>query len=544
MSRFIYGLIAIACIGMSACIALAEEKAVKGSTIRGEVIEVAGENNPIEGVTVKIVGSDGKEWTAKTDAKGKYEFTGLPAGRYTFNVSKIGYHSMVGKQKVVAADSEVIERIKMRKNDFEKFFAEGLLQHVSESIGKRYKLDAPTVEALRKSILEAFNTVVEQENQDLRHFAQIEEYSSIALLIAMLSHSDCKAAFAKYLTETQLQDYLDFTKARQQLVQQAIAQFITAYLDQALCLTVKQRENIVKLLLDAINDKQGLTLTSIMNESLGKGTVNLIHNELNISLDDILSQPQSKIWQGLVNRQDDHKDLVAVEVVGVPSDNEAEKDETDEKTPKSQKWILAEATLNAHTKNLGPLNESASKRLETATNGVVQQYVERQKPDVDEKSKFDAALGPLMQAFMQQTISQKQAIEKLESIKKELWGEKHTKKQWDEYELYEITKHPLYQQAIKEVLSEDAYSQYKARQAERENFRIQAPQNLVVAWIDTVVLLNDTQRKQLKIKISTTQLTSPSISDGGLQLMLVEFLIRMDNEILSPWQQGVFKGVK
>ncbi len=539
--RYFSFVLIIACISMSACIAFAEKNAINGATIGGEVIEVMGENAPIQGATVKIVGSDGKEWKVKTDVEGKYEYTGLPAGRYTINVYKRGYNPWVGKSKVVAAGGERFDRIKMRKkDDFETRFAEGLLQHVAEDIGKRYKLDASIVKKLHRSIFEALDTVLEQKNgEEIEDFAEAEKYGSIGFILGMLSHPNYKPAFAKYLTETQLQDYLDFMKARQQQVQQAIAQFMTAFLDQALSLTVNQREKIEKLLLNTINDKPELDLMNIMNGPLPKAIGDLLHNKLHISLDSVLNQTQSKIWEVMIDFYDG-KDLVGIETFEVPSENAAEKDEINKVPPKSQKWILAEAILMAHTEQLGTLNESASKRLEIATKGVIQQYLEAQIPNIDDDFKFIAEIGDLMQAFMWQSISRDEAIEKLGSMKNELWGEKDTNKRWDKIELHQITNHPLYQQAIKDVLSEDVYLQYKAHQAERKNFRIQASRNLALAFIDMIVLLNEAQRQQ--IKMITAQLTIPSLNYKELQMMFAELFIRMDHEILSPWQQSVFKG--
>ncbi len=540
MTRFSFMLIAIVCIGMSACIAFAEENIVDGATIRGEVIEFAEKNNPIEGATVKIVNSNGDEWTVKTDAKGKYEFTGVTAGRYTISVSKRGYGTRVGRSKVVNPGSEIYSHFKMTKrDDFETRFAEGLLQHVAEDIGKRYKLEVSIVKKLHKSIFEAIDTLLEQENGEKEVFAAAEKYDSIGLIIEMLEHPDCKSAFAKYLTETQLQDYLDFMKARQQQVQPIIVQFITAFLDEPLSLTVEQRENIVKLLHHTTNNKPELDCINTVNPTLQWGIINLLHNELNISLDSVLNQTQSKIWQALIKFYAP-KDLVKVEVFDPQTDEIIEKDKTNEDTSKSQSWILVEAILMAHTEQLGPLNESASKRLETATNGVIQQYIEVELPDVDDNFEFISKIGSLTQAFMLQNISREQALEKLESVKKELWGKRGTNKPWDQYEPYNIINHPLYQQAIKDVLSEDAYSQYKARQAERENFRIQASRDFILAYIGMIVLLNDVQREQLKI--TAAQLTIPTLNDEELQLMATEFFIRMDQNILSPGQQSMFKG--
>ena len=81
----------------------------------------------------------------------------------------------------------------------------------------------------------------------------------------------------------------------------------------------------------------------------------------------------------------------------------------------------------AHTEQLGSLNESASKRLKIATKGVIQQYIEAQNPDIDDDFKFIAEIGALMQAFMWQSISRDEAIERLESMKNELWDERRHK---------------------------------------------------------------------------------------------------------------------
>ena len=94
MTRFSFLLIVIACIGISICITFAEDTAENGATIYGEVIEAninaRAERIPIEGVEVKIVASDGKTYTTKSDAKGKYKISGFPAGRYTMSTHKDG----------------------------------------------------------------------------------------------------------------------------------------------------------------------------------------------------------------------------------------------------------------------------------------------------------------------------------------------------------------------------------------------------------------------------------------------------------------------
>ena len=112
---------------------------------------------------------------------------------------------------------------------------------------------------------------------------------------------------------------------------------------------------------------------------------------------------------------------------------------------------FVEAKLAAHTEQLGPLDESASQRLVLVTKGVVEEYLETQ--------------GDILRAKYKET---------------------------------DITHHPLYQQTIKDVLSEAAFAQYKARQAERQAFRQQALRDVLVASIDLQLFLSDEQRKHLR----------------------------------------------
>ena len=131
----------IACMFMSVGIVMAQEEAVEetpmvddstvegddatavdetlggDATIKGEVIDTTADQNPIPEVTVSIVGSDGQTVTTTTDGDGKYEQTGLAAGRYTISYSKDGYGDRVGKTKLVAAGGEIFDRIKMREKD-------------------------------------------------------------------------------------------------------------------------------------------------------------------------------------------------------------------------------------------------------------------------------------------------------------------------------------------------------------------------------------------------------------------------------------------
>ncbi len=104
-------------------------------------------------------------------------------------------------------------------------------------------------------------------------------------------------------------------------------------------------------------------------------------------------------------------------------------------------------------------------------------------------------------------------------------------KRWRGPELPDLTSHPLYQRAIKNVLSDEAYRQYTERQTERQVFQTQASQALVVTSIDALLLLKETHRKQLET--TGAQLTLFSLSAEGLHMMVAEIFIKMNPEILS-----------
>ncbi len=121
MTRLNILLMFVMCMSSYFCIGSANELDPDydvSATIRGEIVDTTPEQNPIEGVTVKIVNSaDGQEYIVTTDKDGVYEKKGLHGGRYMISVSKAGYGDRVGKSKVVAPGGEMFDRIKMHKKD-------------------------------------------------------------------------------------------------------------------------------------------------------------------------------------------------------------------------------------------------------------------------------------------------------------------------------------------------------------------------------------------------------------------------------------------
>ena len=195
---------------------------------------------------------------------------------------------------------------------------------------------------------------------------------------------------------------------------------------------------------------------------------------------------------------------------------------------------IAEAKLQAHTELLGTLDARASQRLAIAAKGVVQQHFEAQE------ARHEKTLQGFEANFMQKIeageMTREQAQAALERIKKD-FSEKNSV-----IDTSGITAHRLYQQAIKDVLSEAAYAQYRAHQAERRTWRRQALWDLILAGMDTQLLLDNTQRKHLETAVAVfdpgSRRNSPPIS-----LFFVLFQRQRNFEILTPWQQTEFKRV-
>lgn len=105
------------CLSLSIPIAIGQDTVVmKGSgTLRGQIIDISPQQNPIEGVRVEIEAHNGEIFTVYTDKNGLYEKTGLSKGRYTISTHKKGYSSRLGKPKVLASGGEGYDRIGMRK---------------------------------------------------------------------------------------------------------------------------------------------------------------------------------------------------------------------------------------------------------------------------------------------------------------------------------------------------------------------------------------------------------------------------------------------
>ena len=600
--RFV--LIVVACVGMSHGVVFAQNDALEGGTVRGLITDLTPAQNPIEGVEVKIVAQDsGKAWTTKTDADGEYKHAGLPPGRYMISISKEGYNERVGKPVTVVDGGDHFISLKMtekgdiapRKKRLDVLVKQragvvkqrimSLLERVVENVGKRYDLDEGVVNALHQSILNSIEGTLEQGG-DLGGFAKSMEEGNVPLLETILSHPGCQAEFQKHLSETQLQDYLEFTAARQQRDRQAVVHWITVALDKELSLRADQREKVVQSLLDTIENKLFPTSMGALWFS-PEQAAQLMHYRLKLSLDGVLSEVQSKVWQGLVNANTNTeqvfvvvpeahiKEVIKVEKIdgedvavlnkrfgfipnepdehlGIEKEFKIAIDDIMIDQPRKQPWIeinadtaespeqmmeIAEAKLAAHTELLGALDERATRRLALVAKGVVQQYFEAQDETREAISREVEA--DLTKKVEDGKMTREEAAAMLKFTVRNAMDELSK----DGGVKADITEHPLYQQAIKDVLAEEAFAAYSEHQAEREALRQQALRDIVVACMDMQLLLGNTQREQLETA-ALRLIPAPLSEEKSSTFMFFQlFPQTVDFEVLTPWQRTEFERV-
>ena len=310
-----------------------------------------------------------------------------------------------------------------------------------------------------------------------------------------------------------------FTKKLQHQDQQAVAQYITAWIGEELILTTDQRKNLEQSLLAATaNESFPISMSLFEFEFDILEALHLIDDELEISLEELLTQTQFHLLQGIAAKKMMKRgNKLQVEF---------------------QLRSFAIAKLRAHADLLGPLNKEASQRLAAIEGVVVQQYIDAQ--DTDPEATYRETAAKLTQAVKAGEMTQKQADEKLDTLMKELWDENGTI-QWRE-PWGDITRHPLFQKTIKEVLSEEAFAQYTAHQTERDNSHQQALRDVAVASLGTPLVLNDTQRKQLET--IAAELAVDLLKTDALPSLFYQLLQRTDQKMLNPWQQEAFTSMK
>jgi len=307
----------------------------------------------------------------------------------------------------------------------------------------------------------------------------------------------------------------DTTELRHQ-DQRAVARYIAAWIGQELILTGDQRKNLEQSLLDATAN-EAFPVSMHLFEIDILEALELINDKLEISLQELLTQAQYHLLQGIAAKKMATGNKVRVEF---------------------QLRTFAIAKLRAHVDLLGPLNKEVSWRLSAIEGVVVQQYIDAQ--DTDPEATYRETAAKLRRAVEAGEMTDRQADELLNIQMKQLWDENGTIR-WREPN-GDITRNPLFQLTIKDVLSEDAFRQYTARQTERDKWHQQALRDVAVASLGTPLVLDGTQRKE--IKAIAAELTVDLLKTDALPNMFYQLLQQTDHEMLSPWQQEMLTSMQ
>ena len=419
-----------------------------------------------------------------------------------------------------------------RMDDFVRQVTDPLVKRVSGSVIQRYNLDQTAVSELSQSIQESAEALLKQPQSLFALTTAARKGNYTKMLETLLSHPSCRTAFAKYLNEEQLQEYMDFTLAREQRERQIVARHLTAWLDQQLSLTVDQREKMEQRLIANVGKGRPVSAENMLWNR--PHPVKVVRQRFDTPLDDVLSQTLSQtqlvIWKELIapprfknewrvedEEGDERKEMFVKTQAEIIEAHRAGKIAREEIGPrlealKIELWgegedddsesqekmrRLVEAKLAADTEQLGPLDASASQRLVLVTKGVVEEFLEAQGESL--KAKYEEA---------------------------------------------DITHHPLYQQTIEDVLSDEAFAQYKARQAERQGFRQQALRDLLVASVDAALFLSNEQRKHFEMVVEELFALPAPDEVRAPVYMAHQLFQRIDHKLLSPWQREEFERIR
>jgi hypothetical protein len=301
-----------------------------------------------------------------------------------------------------------------------------------------------------------------------------------------------ETALGEYLSETQLQDYLALAQARETRDALAAAGHMIACADQHLSLTPGQRKEAVQIFASLLAE-EGMTSRALLNMDAHEimGLAATLALDLN-SWQGVLSASQVRVWALMTVETSKRagQDIDAIKKV-LWTDPTVRREHEAPGWEERARLIIA-AKLAAHTEQLGELDARAAKRLALAAKGVVEQVMESQGMNQWE--------NPTHARHAPGRLIRDPDVERLEKIRG--WGgDQNEDQRPGPNSAINCLNHPLYQQTIKDVLSEDAYARYQTSRAQRAAFQHQAHRDLVLAYLDTRLLLDEAQRVRLEERL-------------------------------------------
>ena len=439
---------------------------------------------------------------------------------------------------------------------------ESLIQHIGKEISQLYGLDEPTLKNLQESVMYSVKTtIIKDKSQFNRVYPHASAEGNLGLLLLLLLDPDIQESFANYLTDTQLQNYIDSTMKRREQVGRTFTEIFTLYLDQALLLSPNQREDITEILYNRAVGELPIILNLIFKLHLPQTIVEFLDGSIQGSLKEILTENQYEIYQeidmltGILIEYGFLKRIQFGEKEGIKQNR------LDGNTVKSKIEKLVEAILILHTKQFTTLDDTAKEQFALVNKGIVEQYIEKHNREAIKRLPLMVSYRELLYTSVTGKISRNIALQKLKVYQKNYWEDPVSTDVEDNrggnvddlnqhvsqiilkrpllQNIFNIVTEPIYQQTIKDTITKIEYQEYNKHLSEINEIRQRTAQKLMVEYLDMHLLLNTMQRRNIA-KIAS-KLTIPVLNKIGLQFMFHELYLNIIPEDLSPWQQEILK---
>ena len=416
----------------------------------------------------------------------------------------------------------------LRINNFIMQRLDPLLKHIGENMSQRYELDETTVNKFQQHVRESVKTQLNQEKYvtgttwdngqgflqetkfDKKFVAEIKDATKKGKITGQ--QADQKIAEAKKLWEVNERMEKEFWVKRDTMRNAAeeggikMLELLLSQTDFKAALTKHLNEEQLQDYLDLTQKRRKLAQQAITRQL----TANL-DQQLSLTTDQ-----RQKVEQ-LLDMVNSFKKQLA----------------TGMKTELTPIEMLVEIDSQESVNMLHRLKVPIDGILSKSQSEIWKLLAPSRKIKDPREEHFDKVEAEIIKAVKVGLINRREVRAKLEALKKELWQEEKewvTENEYKHKSNTEITNHPLYQQTIKDVLSDEAFVRYKALQAERQAFRLQATSDLVVASLDTHLLLDESQRQHFEDTVA--QLST----SGNIFTKLFE---QLDNsEVLNSWQQA------
>ena len=415
-----------------------------------------------------------------------------------------------------------------------------LLKHIVSGLAQRLDLDDAVADSVQDVMSEQLKEALEDPKR-AREFSQ-EDITMPLDTLVFNATEDPQGAFSEVLTEEQIQQLRASIIVRRADENDAVTKLLLSWIDQHLSLSPDQRESIHESMRADVREGEkrswrlfDLMYTNFVDESL--------HHLRQVKLDGMLTQPQAKVWHllirsgrsstseqwiGLVDSDDDERQelfeqaqaqIIAVHEAGQMSREEAgeaielmklqilgDQSDTSENSkrlsPKERNRQIASAKLAAHTERLGELDERSQKRLTLVSKGVVEQYLEMVGQDQHQErqrireARMEEAAAEIQGALEAEEITREEADERLrvQARQAHSFEQDSDRSNWANT-VQDVTRNPLYQKAIKSVLTEEAFARYQQAQADRLADRHDAMRGIAKEYLAQRLVLNEAQRK-------------------------------------------------